>query len=211
MGTVYTDRAGLNAPDGMDPIRNGDNQFRALAARIDEGIAWGGRCFVDTEQSTTSTTHTTLTTPDRVQNVVLPTDGLLFFAYQALVKRATQVGEAAVYIGSNQLALAGVNASPGGQATAITAATWQPISSYPGGLTYHGSSGSVDAGADVTTGQAVGGFNAEKLGGVCAVFAAAGTYDVSVRFSVVSGGTIYAKNRKLWVWTQGFPGFPEVS
>jgi hypothetical protein len=35
-------------------------------------------------------------------------------------------------------------------------------------------------------------------GGVCYVFAAAGTYDVSVQFKA-SSGSITAKSRKLWV------------
>ena len=35
------------------------------------------------------------------------------------------------------------------------------------------------------------------------VFAAAGTYDISVQFKA-SSGSVTVKNRKLWVWTMGF-------
>lgn len=39
--------------------------------------------------------------------------------------------------------------------------------------------------------------------GFVVLFAAAGTYDVSVQFKS-SSGTVTAKERKLWVWTMGF-------
>jgi hypothetical protein len=57
----------------------------------------------------------------------------------------------------------------------------------------------------VATGQALGGGGAANtgVGGVCHVFAAAGTYSVNVQFRSTSG-TITAKERKLWVYTLGY-------
>ena len=40
-------------------------------------------------------------------------------------------------------------------------------------------------------------------GGVCAIFAAAGTYDVSVQFKATSG-SVTAKERRLYVWVKSF-------
>jgi hypothetical protein len=39
-------------------------------------------------ESATSTTYTTLTTPDQVANVVVPTDGKLLISYQAIAKNS---------------------------------------------------------------------------------------------------------------------------
>jgi hypothetical protein len=64
---------------------------------------------------------------------------------------------------------------------------------------------------DFTTGQVVGAgpqmsvsaTSPQLVGGPCYIFAAAGTYTVSVQFKS-SSGSVTAKNRKLWAWTLGF-------
>jgi hypothetical protein len=56
---------------------------------------------------------------------------------------------------------------------------------------------------DVTTGQLLGRNLAATLMGLAVVFAAAGTYDVSIQFKSASG-SVTAKERKLWVEAVSF-------
>lgn len=152
--------------------------------------------------------------PDRVQNVVLPTDGLLFVAYQATWQE-TNVGaaRAAIFVGSNQVQVAtGTEAGTYVQETttpAVAANQDHPLATSSRGLISPGAGGSSAYTGDVATGQLIGmaqdsstlnGF----VGGPCVMFAAGGVpYDVSVQFRATSG-TVTVKNRKLWVWTMGF-------
>lgn len=139
--------------------------------------------------------------PDQVSNVVLPTDGLIVMAFQALVKSSVAgAGSAAIFIGANQLKRAGP-ASPAVQETSTNSSAadnYDAVSSYGGGLI--GSDSSVAETGLVVTGQLVG---VGGSGGVCYIFAAAGTYDIGVQFKATSG-SVTAKERKLWVWSMGF-------
>lgn len=174
-----------------------------------------GKSIVATEEARTNTAYGLMATPDRVQNVVLPTDGLIFVAYQAAWKESVDnAAKAAIFLGSNQLKVADIN-NPGpavSEASVNTGAggvgQYVSLASDPAGLTA-GSDVLFTYVNDVTTGQAIGvtqpttaGF-ANRSGGVCTVFAAAGTYDISVQFKA-SSGSVTVKNRRLWCWTQAF-------
>lgn len=163
-----------------------------------------GKCIVATEETTTSTSYTLLSTPDRVQNVVLPADGLIFVVYRALTKGGAGTTEsAAIFVGSNQLKQPEADSVPVVQAAAPVGGFgyYGQIHSFSGGLTL-GGFGSLSDTSSVTTGQTISHQN-NTYGGACIIEAAAGTYDISVRFKTPSG-TLYAKERKLWVWTQAF-------
>jgi hypothetical protein len=72
----------------------------------------------------------------------------------------------------------------------------------------------INYGGDATTGQVVGAGNGSvsyqnevrattsnlMMGGPCYIFAAAGTYVVSIQFKSTSG-TVTVKGRKLWAWS----------
>lgn len=168
-----------------------------------------GKSIIATEESTTSTTFTTLTTPDQVQNVVLPTDGLFIVGFTGLWKEAAVTGsEAAIFLGSNQVKAQNNTGAPAVQEAILSASVFNTYVSLAtaseGLLTLDPDDGA--SGSDVTTGQILGplGASAPGSGGLCAIFAAAGTYTVSIQFKAASGGTITAKERKLWVWTVGF-------
>ena len=189
-----------------------DSLITALAQQLgvsDSGAVRRGKSIIATEETRTVNSYATLTTPDRVQNVVLPTNGLLFVAYQAEWKASAGAvtGRAAIFLGANQLkeSQAGTNAAPVAQSAASggTADQWKPLSTEQYGLVT--ASGSVAYTGDVTTGQALGatGEGPTWGGGACIIFAAAGTYDVSIQF-LCSSGTVSVKNRKLWVWTMDF-------
>lgn len=234
MGTVTTPLFGLPAPDGADDVRNGDNQMRALAQAAEDTIeeiatnagvntpggVRRGKSIIATEESTTSTSYVLLSTPDRVQSIELPEDGLIIVSYRALWR--TVGAEAAIFLGSNQVKAAAASSSgidiAGTPENSSDSSYGQLLSTATGlgGATAFGGHASFNA-----NGQALGlrgnhavtvnGSYTESTsmpndgwGGLCVIEAAAGTYDVSVRFRHVSGTQTYVKDRKLRVWTEAF-------
>jgi hypothetical protein len=193
----------LNGVNGLD----GANLTAALAALLgvsQAGSARRGKSIIATEESRTNVAYGLLATPDRVSSVVLPTDGLLCVAYQALWKTSVDgAGRAAVFIGSNQLVIGDNSGAPStGSLEAVSSGLqYNQLASAPDGL--HGGNG-VSAGiTNVTAGQVVGVQGAITTAGFCTLFAATGSYDVSVQFRSTSG-SVTAKERKLWVWSMGF-------
>lgn len=201
--------------------------YYATDAKIlfrDSGSAWeivshlsAGKSIIPGSDSRTNTAYGTLPTPDRVPNIVLPTDGLIVVTYQAMWQESVaNAARAAIFIGANQAKIQDTNSgAPAAQAAATAAAAVaardRPLFTHGAGL----ASGAANASftADVTTGQIVGGANdavqevagavatqTTNLGGACILFAAAGTYDISVQFKA-SSGSVSAKDRKLSVWT----------
>lgn len=144
--------------------------------------------------------------PDAITGVVLPAGALIVVGYQA-VWQATVAGgatRAAIFIGANQLKTSfnsGIT-SPQVQEISLVAAPNQDnsLSTYSNGLQAGGTGGAYTG--DVTTGQIIG-TSDTGAGGMVFIFAAAGTYDVSVQFKS-SSGTVTAKNRQLWVLTIAF-------
>jgi hypothetical protein len=145
---------------------------------------------------------------------VLPTDGLICVAYSAVWKESVNAAaRAAIFVGSNQLKRPVFTASSAPQEAklfVITTDLYKPLFTSPTGLewdtirTITNESGNLNT--VPTTGQVVGGgSNDDKIlaGGPCYIFAAAGTYDISVQFKA-SSGSVTAMTRKLWVWTQAF-------
>lgn len=165
-----------------------------------------GKSIIPTTETFTQTSYGYATTPDRVQNIVLPTDGLIHIGYLAQWKESVLgAARAAIFIGANQLMKAnGAYGGPSVQEAALTSATglyFASLSTSPG-LGLQGTAAFTgDVGADATTGQVLsyGG----NIGGVCTIFAAAGTYDVGIKFKS-SSGSVSVRDRKLWVWTMGF-------
>lgn len=187
------------------------NLSAALAAVL--GVTQGstkrrGKTITATAESTGSTSYTTLTTPDEVTNIVLPTDGLLFVAFQALWRETVDgAARAALFLGSNQLKGQKVgDAAPAVQEAEGpgNANIWTPLATGAEGLAGRAGSSNTSSGSDVTTGQVVS-YDATTgaPGGACCIFAAAGTYTVGVRFKA-SSGSVEVKERKLWAWTLGF-------
>jgi hypothetical protein len=152
-------------------------------------------------ESTTATSYAVgnLATPDRITQIVLPTGGLIAVWYQALWQNTvTANGKAAIFLNATQLKNPSTAGAPAVQETAgngtvnIDAA----LSTYGPGLI--GQSGSTNM-TEVTTGETIGRSNVAGEGGTCWIFAAAGTYDVSVQFKNTAAGTTTVKNRHLWV------------
>lgn len=165
-----------------------------------------GKSIIDTEESRTNTAYGTLTTPDQVSNVVLPTDGLIALAFFARFKSSVNgAGSASLFLEGNRVII-GNSGVPNEAFTNMTD-TYFGLHSYAAGLARGTGVGSL-----VTTGASVGGelvnldlTDGDNIGsgGICYIFATAGTYTVSVRFKATSG-SVTARERKLWVWTTGF-------
>lgn len=152
-------------------------------------------------ETITSTSYADMTTPDRVQNIVLPTDGLIDIYYHAeWSSSVSNVGKAAIFLGSNQLKKP---TSTGGtsvqEVTSAASNIESPVVTCSAGLV--AAVNSVDYGGPVTTGQVIGDNNG--IGGACTVFAAAGTYTVGIKYKS-SSGTVQRRYGKLWVVARSF-------
>lgn len=167
------------------------------------------KSIIVTEQSRENSAYGTMPTPDEV-TVVLPENGLIAVAYQATWKESVEgAGRAAIFLGPNQIVFSDGALLIQQQAFVETGTvnSFRSLSSHSMGL--KGPRTGSGYPGDATTGQVVGaissnvGGTAETQGysggGPCYIFAAAGTYKVSVQFNATSG-KVTAKNRKLWVW-----------
>lgn len=163
----------------------------------------GAPCVIPATESRTNTAYGLLPTADQV-DVVLPTNGKIVIAYKATWQESvTSAGAAAIFIGPNQLKVPQSSGSIGVQQASIGASpasndnhlTTSPLGLISGANT-------TPSGADVTTGEAIGITGVTGVGGPCYVFAAAGTYTISVQFKA-SSGSVTVKNRKLWAWVEG--------
>ena len=186
-----------------DPFLPAD--INGIQDQILQVAGYRGKSIIATEEARSNTAYGLLTTPDEVEGIVLPEDGLIYIAYFAMWKNSVSSnGSAAIFLDDEQLKVAS-----GSSATPVVQEAGGPAS------TDYGVLGTQAAGLDgqtmspaytghATTGQAIcqNGQTAAD-GGVCVVFAAAGTYDVSIRFKAASG-SVTAKERKLWVWTFPF-------
>jgi hypothetical protein len=169
-----------------------------------------GHSNTATSESRTNTAYGLLPTPDQVTEIVLPTDGLIAVAFQATCQESSLgQGQAALFLNGTQVKLAATT-------TAAVAETFfggssganipRPLFSYGAGIT-SGPVSTSSYGGDATTGQIVGGTAGQiagspvpGAGGPCYIFAAAGTYHVSVQFKAAVG-SVTIDHRKLWVWT----------
>lgn len=176
------------------------------------GVVRRGKSIIGTTEARSNVAYGTLTTPDQVTGIVLPTDGFIVVGYQATWQESVDgAARAAIFVGANQLTFASENAaaSPLFQEASVgmAAAIYGVLATGPLGLAGTASgSGGVGYTGDVTTGQVLGVVPAAGTGlggGPTYIFAAAGTYTVSVQFKA-SSGSVTAKNRKLWCWTMGF-------
>lgn len=183
-----------------------------------------GMTVIASAQSVTSTTYTTLATPDQVTGIVLPTNGYLRIWFQAQWwESVAGAARAAIFLGANQAVMALASQPSPVQVAAATGAGLAniivPLASCPFGLVSTHNNGATYLG-DSTTGQIVGLLNYPTggsesaleingtvytvtntfgvYGGLCVISAAAGTYTVSVRYKA-SSGVVNAQNRKLSV------------
>lgn len=206
--SIYTDwiRDGAVTAEKLDSsvLDNVGVSDESTVRRGFVGIA--GAETVSTIFSDFDNTMSYMPTPDRIQNVVLPSNGLICVAYQARWKFSGTNGAAGIFIDDNCLKAA-VNSITNNQGTysSATVNTYATLTSDNNGLISRAPSTPVTTvPTDVTTGQLVGSQDGSGAGGVAYIFADAGTYDVGVRYAAHTSGVVTALLRKLWVWTIGF-------
>lgn len=199
----------------------------------DTGTSWEqiyngshGKSIIAASESRTNTAYGTLATPDQV-SIVMPADGLLAIGYSARMQNsAADAGRAAIFLGASQLKVPDSENGALNVSEAVGPSTtgrfgW--LSSFGAGLACGNAGAAMPV--PLTTGMAVAvvgsgsaTFSAASAGrfnvggnyatgavnaGMCFVFAAAGTYTVSVQFKSASG-SVTVDNRKLWAWALGF-------
>jgi hypothetical protein len=178
----------------------------ALAARLGVGTGGRGKTNIATSQTTSSPTYATLGTPDSV-TITLPTDGLIVVGYQATWQESVNsAARAALFIGANQVqvAISGGNSVTEASLNQGSGAVDAVLGTDPTRGLVGNWAGSAYAASPATTGQLLGAQpTGSNRGGPCYIFAAAGTYAVSVQFKV-SSGSVTVKDRHLWAWTVGF-------
>jgi hypothetical protein len=173
----------------------------------DPSIKRRGFTNIATEQSRENTAYGVLATPDEV-TVELPANGLIVVGYQATWQTSVAgAARAALFLNGVQVQIArSGNGSPVAAETNVETAGavghFVVLSSAGNGLVSLGAEAYIGAyTGDVTTGQILSAVIQD--GGPCCIFAAAGTYKVSVQFKATSG-RVTAKNRKLWVKAEAF-------
>lgn len=160
-------------------------------------VTWYAPKIIATEETRENVAYGTLTTKDEIASVILPENGLIVIGYQANVKSSVaSAGRLAIFIGANQIKVVGTTV-PVVQEGGTGGGGFTQASTSANGLTVAGEGTSF-----VTTGQVLASSLAQG-GGFCYVYAAAGTYNISVQYKA-SSGNVTAKERKLWVYTLGF-------
>lgn len=211
-GTGWLNLAELLPDGGVTAAKLDDTTVLNKVGVSSPSVVRGGSLYIPGSESTQSTSYVTLTTPDQIDNVVLPTDGYIEIAFHALVKRgATSTTlQAAIFLDSTQVQVASINASTGahslaGQAAGRLAGTsgltfWTPLYTTGAGLNIYTNAVAESSDASVATTGQVMGHQSDLKGGRVLLFAAAGTYDVSVRFSSSNASVpVSAKERRLHV------------
>ncbi len=204
--------AGTMLPADLNSIQDdiGGQLNTALirAGVSDSTVVRRGKSVIATSETRSNVAYGLLTTPDRVSSVVLPTDGLLFVRYRALVKTSGPTAEVAIFVGANQLKTLKPNAVPAvlEQSLGINEDFFSALyTNKLYGLAVDSSS-TVDTSL-VTTGFVTGAGNPAANQGedtLCIEGLPGGTYDVSVQYKTSGGVTVTSKERKLAVWTMGF-------
>lgn len=183
-----------------------------LKLYIDNGTGWdefatssapaSGKSIIATEEARTNTAYGLLTTPDRVQGIVVPADAYVLVGFQAKWKNSVaSAGRAALFVGVNQLQTRDTTAPVVQEASGGSATSYGPLASTAVGLQGITPAAGADAAADASP-QVLG--IASVGGGLTVVDnLAAGTYDFSVQFKSASG-SVTVKERRLKVRVVAF-------
>lgn len=166
-----------------------------------------GKVIIPGEETRSGGAFNTLGTPDRVDDIVLPTDGLLLVSYYALWKNSVaSAGAAALFIdgGAVQYGVEGggfLSQVPGNS----TPNVYVPLLVGANGIA--GTAATTAYPSDPGTGfykmTTPGGGGSNYGGGFALIYASAGSHDISVQFKA-SSGSVSAKERKLHVIALGF-------
>ncbi len=172
----------------FNSLLNGENKLANASLENPRQVKVYAPTIIAGEESRTNTAFGTLTTPDEISGIVVPTNGKIVLNYRAHVKQSVEsAGAVALFLSTNQvknhisekveLPLTGAGTS------------FLIVNTHSASLGLEGNSvgGSTP---DATTGMVI-------ATGPMELFAAAGTYTLSVQFKS-SSGSVTAKERKLF-------------
>jgi hypothetical protein len=184
----------------VTPVQTFDGKGRLRRSDVTPAL-FMRRVTIPDEESYGGAGFALMATPDRVPGVVIPSDALLLVGYKALYKNGVaNSGRAAIFLGENQAVYGAGAAAPASQ-SAVGLAEADDYGILTTGETGLHAEGGAGAASNVGTGQILGSGASSGVtwGGLTAIFADPGTYDVSVRFRVGGGGLVTVKERDLWV------------
>lgn len=205
--------------DDVETLVNGNldeinlhSTIKTTLGVTDVATVRGGVSIIDTDESRTNTSFGLLTTPDRVSNVEVPPNGVLYIKFYCQMKSSAAGSNAqvALFLGATQLQRASGNGYTPVQISGNSGAAggdWYHISTDASGLMSDTTGFSSTMAVPPTTGTVLGVSRATpaiNAAGTCEVYVAAGTYDVSVQFLGLGVTTTNARRRKLWVATRGY-------
>jgi hypothetical protein len=160
-----------------------------------------------------------MATPDRVDNIVVPANALIFVGFKAEwaytgTIGSTQHARASIAIGNNVL-MSDISTLPYGQQAEIFApsiggptppSTYNLLTTGQIGLT--AGSQSTSWSGDPANAMVLGQLRSNTVvfnGGMTTIFnVPAGTYNIGIRYSSSTGISISTRNRRLWVKVESF-------
>lgn len=172
---------------------NASNKLEASSLAAGALGRWYTPVEIATEQERENVAFGTLTTADEVKSVVLPTGGLIAVSYMAKWSSSVAgAGFAAIFLNAVQLKSTTIASVQEAQTSGSEVG---PLASVGYGLAAAGGTAALPTtGAPISAGAG--------LAGLCHVFAAAGTYNVSIQFKATSG-KVKVKERTLRVGVIG--------
>lgn len=202
-----------NFEDTQYNVTEAETQLTLLDTRVDaleDSLIGVYKSIVEAEGTSTSTSYAKIgSTPgvdqDQCSDVVVPENALVMVVYSALAR--TNVGgnsRVGLFIDSTQAKIGDVNV----EGSVVGAINYGHVATGPPTTNATGLSWMPQTGSDSTvvgTGQVVGhtasggGTGGAQTGGPLMLHLDAGTYDFSIQWDLPSAGTIYAKERRLWV------------
>lgn len=187
--------------DALNGLLNSENKVTKASA--ESGLY---SKIIPAEQVITTTTFKKMSengaggTADEIPGIVMAENGLLLIGFSGAVKSSSSSeGRVGLFLGANQTKVQNTSGSLSNvEVTTFNTAFHRVVSSPSLGLS---SAEGATFTSDETTGQVLG-YSTAGAGGLVAIFVAAGTYTVSVKFKAAAG-SVTAKERKLWVVLPG--------
>jgi hypothetical protein len=235
--------SGIGAPLPTEPVARAaelqrrlegiEGNLQEMAATLDRPTL-NRKLGISTSENTSSTTYTTLTTSDRVDNVHVGEDSILVVLYRAVWESSVAgAGRAAIFLNENQLQTATpVDTAPIAQETQtdtgaggiaqVLGTRAQGMDNYiqPTAL----AADPVDYTDDVATGQVAGGMGLEwfyrdsangdgtgttlvqsRMGGGGPCYIFTSAGTYSISIRYrATSGSVTVRDRRLWTWTIDF-------
>jgi hypothetical protein len=177
---------------GYNESLDASNKLEAKSLSAGALGRWYAPVEIATKQERENVAFGKLATPDEVASVVLPANGLIVVGYRAKWESSVaSAGRAAIFLSAVQLKSSTEAVAQEAQTSETVVKT---LTTLPIGLT-----SAAGTAAFPTTGAPIAN---DATGGLTYIYAAAGTYSVSIQFKATSG-KVAVKERVLQVGVIG--------